>query len=135
MSSIVFADTSYYLELVNPASTRHEAAVRWSRRARLRVVTTELVLLELGNALSRGTVNRAVFVNLLDLLRRDREVRIIPASSELFDRATALYRDRPDKDWSLVDCASFATMTNLAVQQALTTDHHFAQAGFDALLK
>lgn len=134
MTSPVFADTSYYLELVNPDSTRHDDAVRWSRKARLRVVTTEFVLLELGNALSRDRADRAVFARLLDLLRGDRNVRIIPSPADLFDRAAALYRDRADKDWSLVDCSSFVVMTEFGLGRALTTDHHFAQAGYEVVL-
>src|SRR4051812_34603019 len=118
MATVVFADTAYYLELVNPDSPQHGAAARWSRRARLRVVTTEFILLELGNALSRG-INRGVFTRLLTLLRADPHLQIIPASTELFERAASLYADRPDKDWSLVDCASFVTMTDLRIKQAL----------------
>jgi predicted nucleic acid-binding protein len=134
MASPVFADTAYYLELLNPDSPQHAAAVRWSRKARLRVVTTEFVLLELGNALSRGD-NRRVFTRLLTLLRADPHVQVVPASPGLFDGAASLYRERPDKDWSLVDCASFVTMTALGLTRALTTDRHFAQARFEVLLK
>jgi len=40
-----------------------------------------------------------------------------------------------DKDLSLVDCASFVVMQQRRITQALTTDHHFEQAGFVRLLK
>ena len=40
-----------------------------------------------------------------------------------------------DKEWSLVDCASFVIMKQRGVTEALTTDHHFEQAGFVRLLK
>jgi len=42
---------------------------------------------------------------------------------------------RPDTEWSLVDCLSFVVMKQRRLTQALTTDHHFAQAGFRALLR
>ena len=35
-----------------------------------------------------------------------------------------------DKDWSLVDAASFIVMRPLGITEVLTTDHHFSQAGF-----
>lgn len=35
----------------------------------------------------------------------------------------------------LVDCASFVVMQQRRITQALTTDHHFEQAGFVRLLK
>ncbi len=41
----------------------------------------------------------------------------------------------PDKDWSLVDCASFVVMKQRGIQEALTSDHHFEQAGFVRLLR
>jgi predicted nucleic acid-binding protein len=44
-------------------------------------------------------------------------------------------RSRPDKDWSLTDCISFVVMTEAALEEALTGDHNFEQAGFAALLK
>jgi predicted nucleic acid-binding protein len=37
--------------------------------------------------------------------------------------------------WSLVDCASFVVMRQQGIVEALTTDHHFEQAGFVRLLK
>ncbi len=42
---------------------------------------------------------------------------------------------RLDKDWSLTDCISFAVMQERSLTEALTSDHHFEQAGFTALLK
>lgn len=35
-----------------------------------------------------------------------------------------------DKEWSLVDAASFVVMRRLGITEAFTTDHHFEQAGF-----
>ena len=46
-----------------------------------------------------------------------------------------LYEARPDKDWSLTDCISFAVMSERGLSEALTADHHFEQAGFRAVFK
>lgn len=49
----VFVDTWYYLAVFNPKDPLHGMATSWSRRSRRPFVTTEYVLLELGNALSQ----------------------------------------------------------------------------------
>lgn len=53
----------------------------------------------------------------------------------MFDKGLDLYARRPDKDWSLTDCISFATMKEHGIEEALTADRHFEQAGFKALLR
>ena len=45
-----------------------------------------------------------------------------------------MYKLMDDKQWSLVDCVSFVVMRERGIGAALTTDHHFVQAGFTALL-
>jgi predicted nucleic acid-binding protein len=53
---------------------------------------------------------------------------------DLLGRGVALYRARPDKEWSLTDCISFVVMEEQGLTDALTGDRHFEQAGFQALL-
>jgi predicted nucleic acid-binding protein len=45
-----------------------------------------------------------------------------------------LFRARPDKDWGVTDCVSFALMGARQLRQAFTLDHHFEQAGFVRLI-
>jgi uncharacterized protein len=129
----VFADTSFYVALFNPADVHHEKAVRLARETRRAVVVTEFVLLELANALARGN-SRKLFVDLLPKLRLNPNVKVVAVSPDLFERGFTLYADRPDKDWSLTDCISFVVMDAEQITEALTGDHHFEQAGFIALL-
>lgn len=68
-------------------------------------------------------------------LRRSAACEIVPASRELLDRAPELYHQQTDKGWTLTDCASFAIMREREVTEALTSDKHFEQAGFIALLR
>ncbi len=130
----VFADTSYYLALVNPNDPRHELAMERGDSVLGRMFVTEHVLVELGSALSHGS-DRFVFLQLLQELQSDNSIIIIPASDALFHEGVALFADRRDKDWSLVDCISFVVMKQRRLNEALTTDRHFVQAGFRALLR
>jgi predicted nucleic acid-binding protein len=65
----------------------------------------------------------------------DVRVEVIPQTARLFDEALALYADRNDKSWSLTDCASFLITQRWQVEEALTSDRHFEQHGFRALLR
>jgi predicted nucleic acid-binding protein len=67
-------------------------------------------------------------------LAQDPKVRIVRAGDDWFEHGLQLYEQRPDKDWPLTNCISFAVMTEEKLTDALTGDHHFTQAGFKALL-
>jgi predicted nucleic acid-binding protein len=129
----VLADISYYLALVNPIDPRHERAVGLAEDLLGRIVVTEYVLIELANSLSRGS-DRLVFLQLLEDLRNDPSSTVVAGTSGLFQQGVALFAARRDKTWSLVDCISFIVMKQRRLQEALTTDRHFIQAGFRALL-
>jgi predicted nucleic acid-binding protein len=78
---------------------------------------------------------RHAAIRLLRALEADPAVEIVPLSEELYRRALHLFSERGDKEWSLVDCLSFVIMQDREVQAALTTDEHFQQAGFRALMR
>jgi len=49
---------------------------------------------------------------------------------ERADKARDLLFRHTDKEYSFTDCTSFVVMRELKLREALTTDHHFTQAGF-----
>jgi hypothetical protein len=51
-----------------------------------------------------------------------------------FDMTKAFFRKHADHAYSFTDCTSFVVMRELKLSQALTSDRHFTQAGFEALL-
>jgi uncharacterized protein len=129
-----FADTYYFLALLNKKDQAHQKAVAFSQAEKLAVITTSWVLTELGDGLCRPPY-RSAFLRVLHNLRNDPRTEIVGPSQALFDKGLILYENRPDKDWSLTDCISFVVMQERSLVEALTADHHFEQAGFKALLK
>jgi predicted nucleic acid-binding protein len=129
----VFADTSYYLALVNPSDRHHQAACEWTTCFSGTSVTTAWVIAELANAMSK-TANRPFFLSLLHDLQTDRRVTMVPPTKDVFDGGLDLFSRRPDKDWSLTDCISFLVMEQLGLKDAATLDRHFAQAGFNVVM-
>ena len=98
------------------------------------MVTTPAILLEIGNALAKLQYRRAA-AQLLSSLCSDPSVEIVPLSDQLFAQGLKLYSERSDKEWGLTDCISFVIMRARGIMGALTTDVHFQQAGFRALLR
>jgi uncharacterized protein len=129
----VFADTLFWLALVVKQDQYHQRAQQWSLRIDGRIVTTVPVLLETANALARPAW-RAAGVALIDHLLQRSDLEVVSLSVDLWQRGWNLYRDRPDKGWSLTDCVSFLVMQESGLTNALTADEHFRQAGFRALL-
>lgn len=80
-------------------------------------------------------VPRSTTIALLEGLRAARHIEIVHIDAAVDAQAWALFMARPDKEWSLVDRASFVVMQQLGLTDALTSDHHFEQAGFVRLLK
>ena len=132
--NLVFADTWFYLAILNRADPNHPRAASASRSERRHRVTTDFVRVEVGDALSR-TGNRGVFARFYDWIHAYAGTTVIPASRQLLEDGQQLYRYRRDKDWPLTDCMSFVVMADEGITDALTGDEHFRQAGFNALLK
>lgn len=133
----VFADTSFWIALLNPRDDLHQKAREVAASlGEARVVTTQMVLVELLNDFaSRGPALRNAASVLVRRLAQNRRTIIVPQSGEQFDAAVALYAERRDKNWSLTDCASLLVMKAESIQRALTHDRHFEQMGFEALLR
>lgn len=132
----VFVDTAAWIALLNRSDDLHERAMQVMQTLRTqnrRLLTTEFVLLEVADALSAPSV-RSRTVAFLGGLRRLPLLETLPFADELHAAGWVLYRNRPDKDWGLTDCISFACMTDHQIAQAFTSDHHFEQAGFSILL-
>jgi uncharacterized protein len=133
----IFADTSYWVALQLPDDALHAAALSAVETIPdgSRLVTTELVMIEFLNHVSRlGYSTRLEVALTWTRLEKSQRIEMIPASSALIMRARARYELLQDKSWSLTDCASIIVMENRSISSALTSDHHFTQAGFRVLM-
>lgn len=133
----VFADTGYWVALLNPQDDLYPKATYLSKSLQpFHIVTSEVVLTEVLNDFSkRGEFFRNLAIRLIESLRIHANTTIIPQSSQQFDEAFKLYAQRPDKEWSQTDCASFNIMREHSIIEALAYDKHFVQAGFVALMR
>jgi uncharacterized protein len=130
----VFGDSFFFIALLNPHDSYHQRAAQLSRDWEGQIITTRWVLAEIGNALS-GVNARPSFVTFLEGLKQQDGIMVLPDSDRLFDGGIRLFATRPDKEWSLTDCISFEAMRTCRLEEALTGDHHFEQAGFQTLMR
>jgi len=123
----VFVDTAGWIALVSPRDDFHSQAkeIYAGLKKALRV-TTDVILVEIGDTLRRPPL-RPLAIKLIEEIRlaeRLGMVEVVHIDRELLEQGFALFQTRPDKEWSLTNCISFAVMQKRGIWQALTTDHH-----------
>jgi predicted nucleic acid-binding protein len=137
MANELFVDTSGFFALLAHRDPKHQAARRILRRAKAakrRLVTTDYVLDETATLLkARGEARLAA--PFFDHVFESAACRVEWTDADQFSRVRALFVQHDDQEWSFTDCLSFCVMKQLRLTEALTTDVHFEQAGFVALLK
>lgn len=133
MRRTVFLDTSYFLALIRKKDMHHDAVLDVAENYTGSFVTTDLVLVEFANSLSQPPY-RATASKVIEKIRTDTKIKVLSFGSESMEKALALYIDRPDKGWGLVDCFSFVVMKEERLKMAFSFDEHFRQAGFEVPL-
>jgi uncharacterized protein len=135
----IFADTAGWGHLIDPTQAYHARAADLYRSARQqgnKFITSNYILTELVALLTSPLhIPRPAIAAFIKGLKASPYVEIIHVDISLDAQAWQLLSQRLDKNWSLVDCASFVIMQHRGILEAFTTDHHFEQAGFVCLLK
>src|SRR4029453_1098342 len=145
----LFADTFYWIALLNRRDAWYRRVVAFSRTLGTRsFVTTEWVLAEVlavhdapggvrGEFLAfysaAGEVTRQRAAAKTREILQDPGIQVLPPSQALFLDGLALYEARLDKQYSLTDCISMHVMRREGLMDVLTNDHHFTQEGFHIL--
>ncbi|MBP9663679.1 MAG: type II toxin-antitoxin system VapC family toxin [Pyrinomonadaceae bacterium] len=133
----VFADTLYWIALINPRDQWRQNALQISQAidSDSLIVTTDDVLTETLNYFSKGRQElrvkasheiRAILLNV--------NIEIVSCSHDAFLDGITLYEKRPDKGYSLTDCISMNVCREKGITDILTHDDHFVQEGFRILV-
>jgi uncharacterized protein len=120
----LFADTFYWIALLYRRDPWHARVTAFSHTLTDEdlVYTTDAVFTELLAALSAAGP-----------YMRHEAVMLVESTRAGFLEGLALYRARPDKEYSLTDCISMHVMRREGLTDVLTNDHHFTQEGFHIL--
>jgi predicted nucleic acid-binding protein len=127
-------DTSGLLCLFDRRDFRHQDATEFYNAAPMRLTHNYVLVEFVALAHARNAPRAEALIFLADLFD-DAEVETDWVDTNLHQDALAFLQDRLDKTWSLCDAVSFLLMRQRGLTEALTTDHHFEQAGFSKLLE
>jgi predicted nucleic acid-binding protein len=118
----LFADTSGWGHLVDPTQPFHsQAAViyRTARQQRRKVITTNYILAEVVALLTSPLrIPRPTIIAFIEGVTNSPYVEVVHVDTVLDAAAWQLLRSRPDKEWSMVDCARFVLMTRRGTLEA-----------------
>lgn len=126
-------DTSGLFGLLHKAEPQHQEAVRLYQHATRRLMHSYVLAELIPLALVRG-LPRAQTLAFSQRAIDASEIEVVWVDESLHRQALALVRARQDKTYSLCDAVSFVLMRERGVNEALTTDKHFEQEGFQRLL-
>ena len=134
--TIVFADSLYWIALINGRDQWHERVVSIKTTlADSSLITTESVLMGVANFFSEYCeVMRRKVVLAIRAILTDEQVEVVSATRQTFVDGLTLYESRADKGYSLTDCISMNVMSKHGITDVLSHDSHFTQEGFRILL-
>jgi len=126
-------DTAGLLCLFHAAEPQSADALTFFNAARLRLTTNYVLAEFIALAHVRGLPRQATLDFVADL-QDSPEITVVYVYEALHRAGLILLQQRLDKSWSLCDAVSIELMRQYDIAEALTTDHHFEQAGFVRLL-
>jgi predicted nucleic acid-binding protein len=132
----VFADTSYWIALINSADGLHRTAKDATISLRnTEIVSSDSVLIEFLNFFSaHGMQMRDTAYQVVSRIMSDPKITVIEQTRQRFHNGFMLYAARLDKGYSLTDCISMEIMREYRISHCLTGDRHFTQEGFVQML-
>ncbi len=137
MAGELFFDTSGFFALVNSDDPHHRQARDILSRAKADKrggVTTQWIVGECCTLLMARR-RQHLIPRFLELTERSQSLSVIVADDALYTQTKAFLHRHLDHEYSFADCASFVVMEERGLQEALTHDGHFTEAGKTALLR
>lgn len=136
--SDLFVDTSAWaisLDQRDGLYAAFSSIITRSMQQHRRLVTSDYIIAELVALLTthHRRITRAQVISSINAMWADPNIEIVHIDESTRDEAWRLLETRQDKEWSLVDASSFVLMRRHSMTEALTTDHHFAPAGFSRI--
>ena len=136
MKEAIIVDTGYWIALFDSRDTNHAVAKRNCKTLlqSYRLYLTDFITFETITYLNCSIGRHDLALRFLEKTKES-TLTMVPVDEGVKREALELFKKYSDKTLSVTDCASFDIMREKRIDEALTHDHHFEQAGFRALLR
>ena len=126
-------DTSAWLIMFDKNNPQNKRTVDLYLSGNIRITHNYVISELISLAMARRHHLSRILDYVIDILN-DSKIEVLWIDETYTWKALNLLVERWDKKWSLCDAVSFVVMEEFNITEALTTDHHFEQAGFIKLL-
>ncbi len=130
MSGPVFADASAWVAITNTKDKHHTEAITIYRhllQSAVPLITSTWTAYE-ALTIVKTRLGYSQAERLWQRIQRPSVVDLVTVDESIEAEALELFWKYKDKDWGIVDCASFVVMDEVGCRQALAFDRHFTDA-------
>jgi uncharacterized protein len=132
----VFIDTGAFFAVKIKTDKNHETALKFFNfvleNKPFSFVTSDFIIFETVT-LFKSKINILDAIKIGKFFRESENIRIVKITDELISNAWDIFDKYDDKEFSFVDCSSFAFMKKHNIKKAFTFDNHFKQFGFEII--
>jgi len=131
----IFVDTCFWIALFDRKDELHKKALMAKDEVKDCLwISHQGVLMEFLSFMKKYELRESA-IKLVYVILEDPNIQVKPITNEYFRKGLARYSKRLDKEYSLIDCISMNIADRMKIKKNLTCDKHFAQEGFDILMK
>jgi len=134
MPENIFVDTSAFIAIKCKSDQSNEKALSFYDSIisdkKYYLITSNFIIHETVTML-KARLGSKYAVDLSKALRKSNFIKIVKISDMIEDKAWDIFDKYIDKDFSFIDCSSFAFMREYDITKAFTFDRHFTQFGFE----
>jgi predicted nucleic acid-binding protein len=122
MKNRIFMDTAFLLATIDASDKYHTRAQKTYEhlsRGRWAIITTDAILVELGNGLAKIRWRQIAHTWITRVRGSQTLFTVVPIDQGILTQAIALYGTRQDKEWGLTDCTSSIVMQEYGLSKSL----------------
>lgn len=120
-------DAGAFLAMIDVSDSNHVAAALFVRSHSADSFYVPDTVFAETMVLIKARLGARPAVDLGDRIRESRQFLLVPLTPDDHEATWTIFSRYTDKDWSYVDCSTFAMSRRLNIPNVFAFDHHFDQ--------